>query len=80
MGIRQLPVTVCTNCGAHGYNIQLANRRCGRIVSGKRCEGMNQRASLERDWAECPTCAATGFEGKRYCRHCDGSGWVFMRR
>jgi hypothetical protein len=80
MGNRQRPVTVCTNCGAHGYNIQLANGRCGHIANGRRCQGINQSALQECDWAECSTCAATGFEGKRYCRQCDGSGWVFTGR
>jgi hypothetical protein len=80
MGKRQVPVTRCTSCGAHGYRIQLGNGKCGRMIRGKRCNGMNQSALQETDWVECAKCAATGFEGKRYCRQCDGSGWVFVRR
>jgi DnaJ-class molecular chaperone len=80
MGKMQMPVTVCSDCGAHGYIIQLADRKCRRMVHGERCKGINQRALRECDWAECSTCAGTGFEGKRYCRQCDGSGWVFLPR
>jgi DnaJ-class molecular chaperone len=74
----QMPVTFCAKCGAHGYSLLLANRQCGRMIQGKRCRGMHQSALEQNNWTECAACHATGFEGKRYCRQCDGSGWIFM--
>lgn len=77
MGKMQVPVTHCTVCGAPGYIIQVAERKCGRLVHGKRCEGINQSALQERDWVGCSKCAASGFDGKRYCLECNGCGWLF---
>jgi hypothetical protein len=51
---RPKPVTVCTNCGTPGYNIQLANGKCERMVGKERCTGTNQSAIAENDWGECP--------------------------
>jgi hypothetical protein len=44
MASRPKPVTVCTNCGTPGYNIQLANEKCGRMVGNERCTGTNRSA------------------------------------
>jgi len=72
------PVTSCTNCRAAGYSIQLANGRCGRVISGgKRCKGTTQSAIGDNDWVECPSCATTGWEGANRCSRCDGAGWLF---
>jgi len=77
---RPKPVTSCTHCRAPGYNIQLANGKCGRMVGTKRCTGTNQSAIGDNDWGECLPCAASGYDGAAQCRQCDrGSGWVFVR-
>jgi hypothetical protein len=82
---RPLPVTSCTNCGAPGYSIERANRKCGRMISKKRgggterCKGLNRSATLEKDWGECPSCAATGDEGANRCSLCNGVGWFLIR-
>jgi hypothetical protein len=47
------PVTSCTNCGKVGYNITIANERCGQTIDRKRCKGTIQSAIGENDWAEC---------------------------
>jgi len=73
------PVTVCTDCGAPGHNIALANGKCGRMFGTKRCTGMNQSAIGEKDWAECPSCAATGYDSASQCMQCKGAGWLFVR-
>lgn len=71
---RPKPVTSCTDCGAPGYNIQLANGKCGRRVGDKRCKGTNQSAIGENDWAECKACMGEG------CAECTGVGWLFLPR
>ena len=77
---RPKPDTSCTNCRVPGYSIHLANGKCGRMVNWKRCKGTNQSAIQEKDWAECPSCAGSGYEGAARCIHCDSaSGWVFVR-
>jgi hypothetical protein len=73
------PITSCTNCGAPGYSKQLANGKCGRMSGTKRCMGTNQNAIGENDWAECPSCAATGYEAASQCRQCKCGGWLFIR-
>lgn len=75
---RPLPVTSCTNCGAVGYNIALANRPCGRTVNKKRCKGINQSAIGTNDWKECPTCKGSGWQGGNMCSRCWGAGWLFV--
>jgi len=77
---RPKPVTCCTNCGAPGYNIGLANGKCGRMVGKERCKGVNQSAIGENDWSECPSCAGSGYEGENRCSQCTGAGWLFARR
>jgi hypothetical protein len=78
---RRRPCTSCTKCRAPGYHISLTKGRCGRIVDGERCTGIIQSAVQVNDWAECPSCAGTGWEGDKTCSHCDGrSGWLFVRR
>jgi hypothetical protein len=77
---RPKPVTSCTKCGAPGYNIALANEKCGRIVNSKRCKGTNQDAIADKDWTECPSCEACGYEGSPQCSQCGGPGWLFQRR
>jgi hypothetical protein len=75
---RPKPATSCTKCGAPGYSPGLANGKCGRMVNWKRCKGTNQSAIQENDWAECLSCAGSGYKGAARCIHCDSaSGWVF---
>jgi len=63
---RPRPVTSCTDCRAAGYNIDLANEKCGRTLAHEqRCKGTIQSAIGENDWAECPSCAASGYDS--YC-------------
>jgi DnaJ-class molecular chaperone len=50
------------------------------MIAGKICEGTNVNATLAADWAECPSCAATGLKGDKTCGQCDGFGWLFARR
>ena len=76
---RPKPVTVCTDCGAPGYDVKLSTGSCGRMVRGKRCRGTNQSAIGDNDWRECPACAASGYEGVAQCGECDGFGWFFQR-
>jgi hypothetical protein len=73
------PVTSCTKCGAPGYKIALADRMCGRMVNWKRCTGTNQSAIRDKDWAECPSCEANGYQGTPQCSQCRGPGWLFVR-
>jgi hypothetical protein len=75
---RPKPVTSCTNCAGPGFDKELINAICGRgrrMVSGKRCNGTNQRA-IGDSWKECLTCAAFGYVGAAQCSVCDGFGWV----
>ena len=72
---RPKPVTSCTNCAGPGFIIELTNANCGRMVSGKRCDGTNQRA-IGESWKECLTCEAFGYVGAAQCSVCDGFGWV----
>ena len=74
---RPKPVTSCTNCGGPGFDKELTNANCGRMVSGKRCNGTNQRA-IGDSWKECLTCAAFGYVGAAQCSVCDGFGWVYV--
>jgi hypothetical protein len=76
---RPKPVTSCTKCGAPGYNIALANGKCARRVNAKRCTGTNQSAIGHNDWAKCPSCEASGYEGTPQCSQCGGPGWLFVR-
>jgi len=75
---RPKPVTSCTKCGAPGYEIALANGKCGRMVNWKRCKGTNQSAIGDKDWIECPSCEAFGYEGYPQCSQCGGPGWLFQ--
>ncbi len=74
---RLKPETACTDCGAPGSNITLTEDygNCWRVG----CKGRIQTAIGENDWAECPSCAATGWEGGKDCSQCDGAGWLFVR-
>jgi len=45
---RPVPVTCCTACGNAGYNLTLANRRCGKNIGGERCEGTNAPPGIPR--------------------------------
>ena len=72
---RPKPVTSCTDCGGPGFDKELTNANCGRMVSGKRCNGTNQRA-IGDSWKACLTCAAFGYVGATQCSVCDGIGWV----
>jgi hypothetical protein len=74
------PVTRCTLCGKVGYNILRSKGPCGERYNGKPCLGVNQSAIGEKDWAECESCAAMGWDGNDRCHRCDGSGWLFARR
>jgi hypothetical protein len=79
-----LPVTVCTVCHTPGHIIAAAGQR-SRVYkrNGKqeRCQGVMQSAIGVKDWGECPSCNATGWEGatSQRCTQCDGAGWIFVR-
>ena len=73
------PVTSCTKCGAPGYNIALANGKCGRVVNSKRCEGTNQSAIGDKDWPSVHLVTSCGYEGSPQCSQCGGPGWLFVR-
>jgi translation initiation factor 2 gamma subunit (eIF-2gamma) len=75
---RRKPETACTDCGAPGSNLALAEDYGNCWRPG--CKGSIQRAIGENDWAECPSCAATGWESGKVCSQCDGAGWLFVRR
>ena len=76
---RPVPLTSCTACGNAGYNLSLANSRCGKNIGGKRCEGTNMRATGHGDWQECSFCQAIGVEHNAPCSQCRGVGWLFLR-
>jgi len=76
---RPVPVTSCTACGNAGFNLTLANGRCGKNIGGKRCEGTNARATDEGDWQECSFCQAIGVEHNAPCSQCRGVGWLLLR-
>jgi hypothetical protein len=76
---RPKPVTSCTDCGTPGYNIGLANLKCGRVFSKKTCKGTNQSAIGDNDWVECPSCEGVGYRGEPQCSQCGGPGWLFAR-
>ena len=78
---RRKPLTVCTVCSTPGYYFVLANVKCSRSIGTKRCEGFIRVAIRQNDWAECPSCLATGSEGNKVCNQCVlGSGWLFIRK
>ena len=77
------PVTCCSRCLTPGHRIQLANVKCGRIVGGQRCQGINQATTQETDWRECATCQGSGIAGSSAtsgCDQCNGFGWLYQRR
>jgi len=74
---RELPVTRCTECGGAGYNIRVANGRCCRNISERRCNGSNGIA-VETAWSECPQCQATGYYRNKECPNCKGVGYLFI--
>jgi hypothetical protein len=80
-----VPVTVCTVCHTPGNNIAAVSERCSRVYKRDekqdRCQGVMQSALDVKDWRECPSCNATGWEGglSKRCTQCDGGGWIFVR-
>jgi hypothetical protein len=74
---RELPVTCCTDCGAAGHNIRVANGRCSKISAEVRCSGKNAIA-IESDWIECAHCQATGYYRNKECPNCKGTGYLFV--
>jgi hypothetical protein len=76
--MREVPTTRCTECGAAGYNVSVANGRCNKIIGGERCHGINQSATNIADWEECGYCRATGFERNKICSQCRGVGFLFV--
>ena len=75
---RRRPCTSYTICQPLDYHISLAGGRCPRVVGGKRCLGINENYFQENDWAECPSCAATGWEGDKACSQCDRPFWLLI--
>src|ERR1700757_4931061 len=71
---RELPVTRCTECGGAGYNIRVANGRCCRNISERRCGGSNAIA-IKTVWSECAQCQATGYYRNKECPNCKGVGY-----
>lgn len=74
------PVAVCTKCGAYSRRVEVINQQCSERPGGKRCKGVWGSALNYNDWAECPTCEATGREAGNRCSQCDGFGWIYVRR
>ena len=74
---RELPVTCCTECGAAGYNIRVANGRCSKTIAEQRCAGSNAIATQSSDWIECAQCQATGYHRNKECPACKGAGYLF---
>ena len=75
--MREVPTTRCTECGAAGYNVSVANGRCNKTIGGERCHGINQSATNIADWEECAYCGATGFVRNKICSQCRGVGFLF---
>ena len=50
------------------------------MLNGKRCKGTNRSAIGKTDWLECPSCAASGYEGHNLCQNCRGDGWILQTR
>jgi hypothetical protein len=79
------PVAICTVCRKPGYNTAYIGQPCGQVYTRnrkqKRCRGVMQSAWGAKDWSECPTCNATGWEEpmSKRCTQCDGAGWIFAR-
>ena len=73
-----LPSAVCPVCGTPGP-MERSGKRCSRIAGHRKCKGVFQSAVGVNDWAECPTCGATGEDGMRACPQCQGQGWFFIR-
>jgi len=74
---REIPVTCCTECGAVGHNIRVANGRCCKTSAELRCNGRNAIAP-ESDWIECAHCQATGYSRNKECPVCKGAGYLFV--
>lgn len=74
---RPMPIAVCTVCGNAGYNPSLTNRRCGKNINEKRCEGTNLSAVGAGEWNECAFCQGIGVERNALCSRCRGVGWQF---
>jgi hypothetical protein len=77
---RPVPVTSCTSCGNAGYNLTLANGRCGKKIDGERCKGTNSSAASDGDWQECAACQGIGVERNAPCSQCRGVGWQLARK
>jgi hypothetical protein len=75
---RELPVTSCTECGAVGYNMRVANGRCCKTIGERRCSGVNAIAVKNLDWIECVHCQATGYYRNKECPKCKGAGYLFV--
>ena len=76
---RPRPAFVCTVCSCHGFNGNLINERCCRIVNGRACAGTNRAALQETDWRMCSLCNAAGLHAGGVCKACEGCGWLFVR-
>jgi len=77
---REVPVTCCSECGGAGYNLAVANRRCSKISSEQRCNGINAIAKEISDWDECALCQASGYHRNKECPNCKGVGYIFVLR
>ena len=75
---RDRPVTCCTECGAVGYNMRVANGRCCKTIGEQRCGGVNAIAVKTLDWIECIHCQATGYYRNKECPKCKGAGYLFV--
>jgi DnaJ-class molecular chaperone len=76
---RDLPVTVCTECGAAGYERRVIDGRCCKTIDEGRCNGANASAMQDGDWEECSYCEATGYYRNKECPRCKGVGYRFVR-
>lgn len=73
------PIGYCTICHRASWNLASIGSACDRMSTLRRanCGGVFQAAPAKSDWLMCPTCTATGLDGRSTCGQCLGDGWVF---
>ena len=75
---RQRPIAYCAECHRVSRDPGSIDATCNRMSTQRRkqCGGILIAAAGEANWLECPTCDATGYEGKSACGQCLGEGWL----
>jgi hypothetical protein len=78
---RTMPDAYCVRCRMPQRNMMTTNARCQRVVGiRKTCGGGIRSANNVGDWAECPSCGATGFQATSTCIQCSGDRWTLARK